>query len=134
MALKVELVEESFRKVVIHGNEFIASFYKRLFAMYPEVIPLFVNVNMARQRDKLLASLVMIVRNLREPEILIPYLKELGRHHVEYRVRPEHFPMVREALLATFEEFIGIEWTFEHRNAWAEAYDETARIMLEGYK
>ena len=134
MAIDVKLVEESFRKVLRSGDEFISSFYERLFTMYPEVMPLFVNVNMECQREKLLASLMTIINNLRKPEVLSPYLMELGRHHVEYKVGPEHFPMGREALLAAFELFLGDEWTPELRNSWAEAYDETVWMMLEGYK
>lgn len=134
MALNIEMLQESFGKVLRRRDEFIASFYERLFIMYPEVKPLFEKVNMARQRGKLLAALVTIVNNLRRPEILAPYLKELGRHHVDYHVRPEQFPMVGAALLATFEAFLGDDWTDELKDAWSKAYNETARLMLEGYK
>lgn len=134
MALKVELLQESFGKVLRRRNEFIASFYERLFTMYPEVIPLFEKVNMTRQQEKLLAALATIVNNLRRPDVLAPYLKELGRHHVDYHVRPEHFPMVGAALLATFEAFLDNDWTDELKDSWGEAYNEAARLMLEGYK
>lgn len=132
--MKIELLQESFGKVLRRRDEFIASFYERLFTMYPEVIPLFEKVNMVRQREKLLAALVTIVNNLRRPEILAPYLKELGRHHIDYHVRPEYFPMVGAALLATFEAFLGNDWTDELKDSWGEAYNEAARLMIEGYK
>lgn len=133
MRINVKLVEESFRKVLAKGDAFIELFYERLFRIYPEVRPMFISVDMARQREKLLAALITIIDNLKRPDVLAPYLRELGRHHVEYKVKPEHFPMGRESLLAAFEAILGNEWTPEHRTAWTEAYNETVRLMLEGY-
>jgi nitric oxide dioxygenase len=120
MSLKVALLEESF------------SFYNNLFTMYPAAEPLFANTNMISQREKLIKSLVLVVNNLRSPEFLADTLKGLGSRHVEYGALPEHYPLVGNALLVTFEEYLGDEWTEEVKAAWVEAYGAITEIMLEG--
>ena len=47
----------------------------------------------------------------------------------EAGVRPEHYPMVGEALLETFAEYLGDRWTPELKSAWAEAYGALAAGM-----
>ena len=120
--LQVELLEQSFSEVAPRGAEFAASFYQRLFSMYPETRVLFGNTDMKEQEIKLLNALVLVVRNLRKPDVLGPALKTLGKRHERLNVRQEHYPMVGAALLGTFEEFLGPKWTPELKLAWIEAY------------
>lgn len=130
-----KLLEESFKKVFAKGDAFIEAFYDHLFTRYPETRLVFLTTDRRVFREKLLSSLLTIIRNLKRQDILRPYLQELGRHHKEdYKVPADHFQMGREALLAAFEDVLGSEWTLEHRDAWGEAYDETVRMMLEGYR
>ena len=130
--LQVELLEQSFAAIKPEADNFVNSFYENLFTAYPEAKPLFTNTNMAEQKTKLLASLVLVVENLRTPDVLEQSLKGLGARHVKYGALPEHYPLVGNALLTTFEQYLGDKWTTEVKQAWVDAYGAISEIMLDG--
>lgn len=132
MALNVELLEQSFEKVEANASEFAASFYDNLFTDYPEAQPLFANTEMVVQQQKLMDSLVLVISNLRKPDVLASALKGLGARHIKYGTLPEHYPLVGNTLLKTFEQYLGTDWTPENKQAWAEAYTAITSLMLEG--
>ena len=130
--LKVALLESSFEKVKPQASEFADSFYNNLFTANPEAKPLFANTDMAEQKKKLLASLVLVVENLRKPDALSGALRGLGARHVQYGALPEHYPLVGSALLTTFEQYLKGDWTAEVKQAWVDAYGAITEIMLDG--
>ena len=132
MTLQVEILEQSFEKVVPKKDEFVASFYNNLFTDYPAAKPLFSSTDMGAQKMKLLDSLVFVVKNLRQPEALTKALKGLGFRHVKYGALPEHYPLVGNSLLKTFEQYLGEDWTPETKQAWVDAYGVITELMLEG--
>ncbi len=132
MSLQVELLEQSFEKVKPKKDEFVSSFYNNLFTDYPAAKPLFGGTDMAGQKMKLLGSLVLVVENLRKPEVLTDALKGLGARHVKYGALPEHYPLVGNSLLKTFEQYLGEDWTPETKQAWVDAYGVITELMLEG--
>lgn len=132
MALQVELLENSFEKIKPQAHEFIPSFYSNLFTDYPEVQPLFAGTDMEKQGAKLLKSLVLVIDNLRKPDVLSDALKGLGARHVKYGALPEHYPLVGSTLLKTFEQYLGEAWTGDVQQAWVDAYGAITTIMLEG--
>lgn len=130
--LKVQLLESSFEKVKPHAGEFAESFYGNLFADYPAAKPLFANTDVKEQSKKLLSSLVFVVENLRKPGELTGALKGLGARHVKYGALPEHYPLVGNTLLKTFEQYLASDWTADVKQAWVEAYGLITEVMLEG--
>ncbi|MEM9538153.1 MAG: globin family protein [Cyanobacteria bacterium P01_E01_bin.42] len=132
MSLQAEILEKSFENIKPQANEFVNSFYENLFSANPEAKPLFGHTDMAAQKKKLLGSLVLVVENLRKPDVLSDALKGLGARHVKYGALPEHYPLVGSALLTTFEQYLGEAWTEEVRQAWVEAYGAITELMLDG--
>ena len=132
MSLQVELLENSFEAVKPQADEFVNSFYENLFTANPEAKPLFDTTNMAEQKKKLLNSLVLVVENLRQPDVLDKALRGLGARHVKYGALPEHYPLVGSALLTTFEQYLGDKWTSNVKQAWVDAYGAISEIMLDG--
>ena len=130
--LQVELLEQSFAEIKPQADNFVNSFYENLFTANPEAKPLFANTDMAEQKKKLLASLVLVVENLRTPDVLSNTLKGLGARHVKYGALPEHYPLVGNALLTTFEQYLGDKWTPAVKQAWVDAYGAISEIMLDG--
>lgn len=59
-------------------------------------------MDMAGQRDRLVAALGHIASHVDQVDRLVGFLRELGADHRKYAVRAEHYPGVGEALLATF--------------------------------
>lgn len=132
MSLQVELLEQSFEGIKPQADAFANSFYDNLFTAYPEAKPLFISTNMPEQKKKLLSSLVLVVENLRNPELLSNALRGLGARHVKYGALAEHYPLVGNALLTTFEQYLGDKWTPGVKQAWVDAYSAISEIMLDG--
>jgi len=74
---------------------------------------------------------VFTVNNLRKPDALSDALRGLGTRHVQYGVLPQHYPMVGSSLLKAFEVSL-VAWTPDVQQAWTEAYEVVAQLMLEG--
>ena len=134
MGLNVELLESSFKLVAPQGDALVTRFYERLFEKYPAVKPLFKNASIPEQKKKLLASLVLVIQNIRRPEKLTPVLHDMGARHVGYGAKPAHYDAVGENLLAVLGEFAGEAWTPEVKQAWTDAYTAIKTIMLAGAK
>jgi hemoglobin-like flavoprotein/uncharacterized protein YjbI with pentapeptide repeats len=130
MALNVDLLEQSFERIKPSADEFVASFYENLFAAHPEVRPLFANTEMEKQQKKLLNALVLVVENLRNPEVLGAVLNSLGARHVGYGAIPDYYPAVGQALLLTFGQYLQDDWTPEHKQAWTDAYGAIVAQMV----
>ena len=132
MGLNIELLEQSFAAVAPKGDQLVDVFYRNLFTDYPEVVPLFERADMAEQKKKLLASLKLVVDNLRRPDVLGPTLERMGAKHVEYGAQEAHYPAVGATLLKSLAEVAGDLWNDDLHDAWAEAYGEISKIMLAG--
>lgn len=128
--LDAETLEKSFAEIAPRGVAFASAFYHRLFQAHPELFPLFAKTNMAAQLDKLVATLGLVVANLRRPDVLASEVRALGRRHGGYGVVPAQYPMVKAALLETLAEFHGDGWTETRRVAWGQAYDLIASLMI----
>jgi methyl-accepting chemotaxis protein len=132
MGLDVQALETSFDLIAPQGNELMDAFYARLFAAAPEVEPLFAGTDLRRQKAMLLATLVLVRKSLRDLEAIVPQLYVLGARHVAYGARPEHYPVVAEALIAAMAEAAGPAWTREYEVAWTDALGAVAGVMIEG--
>jgi nitric oxide dioxygenase len=132
MTVEGGLLESSFQAIVLHGEAFVTAFYERLFMRFPETRAFFAATDMSELRKKLQQTLALIVEHMQHPEVLDSMLRELGKRHVTYGIRPEHYPLVGTALLETFEDFLGKHWTQEHHDAWVKAYETVSSLMLKG--
>ena len=132
MGLNVALLESSFELLKPQAETLVSRFYERLFEKYPAVKPMFARTTIPEQKKKLLASLVLVMQNLRRPETLTPALKQLGARHVAYGTQPAHYGAVAETLLGVMGELAGSAWTPDVKQAWTDALNTIAQIMLEG--
>jgi methyl-accepting chemotaxis protein len=132
MNLNLKTLEESFDLVAPHGDELMDVFYTRLFAAAPAVRPLFAGTDLRRQKAMLLAALVLVRKSLRDVGAIVPKLRELGARHVAYGARPEHYPVVAEALVASMAEIAGEAWRPAYGRAWTAALAVVAGAMLDG--
>lgn len=132
MSLNVELLESSFAEIRKQETEFMTYFYTTLFADYPAVKPLFANTHMEKQARQLFKSLVLVVDNLRRPDVLSNALKGLGTRHLQYGVLPEHYPMVGGTLLKALSTYLENTWTPATEQTWSEAYAVVTQLMLSG--
>jgi hemoglobin-like flavoprotein len=133
ISLDIPLLESSFRAIAPRADEFVDAFYARLFELYPQTRDFFAATDMALQRKKLIAALVLVMENLRAPETLRPALLGLGQKHQSHNIDAAHYPMVGDALLKTFSAFLGPAWTPALENAWVDAFAMITQTMLSGY-
>ena len=133
MAIKTELLQASFALLQERKTSFTDCFYTTLFADYPMVKPLFAHTDMNEQPKKLFASLVLVINNLTKPDVLKNALKALSTRHLTYGVLPEHYPMVGSTLVKAMATTLGDRWTVDFAEAWTEAYEAIADIMLKEY-
>jgi hemoglobin-like flavoprotein len=127
------LVRESFASVADYSTSLTKLFYGRLFELAPGVRGLF-KVSLEEQSKKLLEMLATIVNALDHPEDLRPRLAELGRKHVTYGVKPEHYELVRKALLWALAQALEGEFDPETKDAWDQLLRAVATAMLEEQK
>ncbi len=132
MTVQGELLESSFQAIVLHGEAFVTAFYERLFTRFPETRAFFAATDMFELRKKLRQTLALIVEHMQHPEVLSGMLRELGKRHVTYGIRPEHYPLVGAVLLETFADFLGKHWTQAHHDAWVKEYEAVSGLMLQG--
>jgi hemoglobin-like flavoprotein len=127
-ASEIDLIQQSWNKVVPMADQVAALFYGRLFELDPQLKPLFTG-DMKSQGRKLTAMINTVVVNLGNLGALVPAVEGLGRRHVGYGVKPEHYESVGAALLWTLAQGIGDSFTPETEKAWTEAYTILADVM-----
>lgn len=125
---QVTLVQTTWEKVVPIADTAAALFYGRLFELDPALKPLFTS-DIKEQGRKLMQMITVAVRGLGNLAALVPAVQELGRRHVGYGVKKEHYDTVGAALLWTLEQGLGPAFTAEVREAWATVYGVLATTM-----
>ena len=126
---QVQLVQESFAKVVPISETAAVLFYDRLFEVAPSVKAMFPE-DMSGQRKKLMMMLAAVVNGLGNLESILPAASALAKRHVDYGAKPEHYPVVGGALLWTLEKGLGEAWTPDVADAWTAAYGTLSGYMI----
>ena len=131
-AAQIDLIKESWGKVIPIADTAAKLFYERLFATNLQIAPMFDAVALPAQRLKLVKAINMVVMSLGNFETVVPILRNLGYHHVFYGVKEWHYGQVGATLLWTLDTGLGKEWSDEAAMAWAIAYQMIADVMIEG--
>lgn len=127
------LVKISFGHIALSMDAVATTFYDRLFEVAPEVRPLF-TTDIHEQGSKLMQMLATGVVSLDRLEQFAPILKDLGRRHAAYGVKPEQYDTVGDVLLWTLETVLKEDFTPDVRAAWAELYAFLAQTTIAGSK
>ena len=128
--LQIKLVQDSFAMVAPISDDAAAIFYARLFELDPTLKQLFKS-DLKEQGRKLMTMLSTAVNGLNNLESLVETVQYLGKRHVNYGVKPEHYDTVAMALLDTLEKGLGNAWTNEVKEAWIEVYTILATTMKQ---
>ena len=127
--INVALVQETWEMVVPIADDAAQLFYNRLFELDPSLKPMFAHSDMAEQRKKLMQMITVAVRGLDRLDQLVPAVQALGKRHVGYGVKDEHYDTVGAALLWTLEQGLGAAFTDEARESWTNTYFTLANVM-----
>ncbi len=98
------LIRRTMAEVGPVADKVTSYFYALLFVRHPELRPLF-PAAMDTQRDRLLRALLTAAEHIDNTEVLVAYLKNLGRGHRKYGTRPEHYPAVGECLIGSLSRY-----------------------------
>lgn len=124
-------VASSFVRVKTKGASFAQSVYRRLFASAPDVRALF-PLDMTAQEAKLVHMIEVALESLSAPETLETMLGDLGRRHVHYGAKVEHFQALWTALLDALAEHEGPAWTDALARAWRSTLATLEEKMRRG--
>ncbi len=130
--MNIPLLRSTFDVVRQDTETFTRAFYGRLFAVYPQVSPLFKDTDFDSQRKKLAASVAAVVSLVdKQDGELDAVLDKLGVLHGEIGTLPEHYPMVAASMLATLAEVLGDGWTPEAADTWSTALTVVSQKMID---
>lgn len=130
---QIDLVQDTFKRVVPIKEQAAELFYKRLFELDPSLEAMFTG-DMRVQGQKLMSAIATVVGGLKSWEQVEPAVRQLGQRHVGYGVKPEHYETVAAALLWTLEQGLGDAFTGDVKAAWTTAYQAIAITMMDAAK
>ena len=126
----VALVQNSWVKVTPIASQAAALFYSNLFTLDPSLKPLFQG-DMEEQGKRLMDMIGTAVQKLDNVETVVPALQSLGKRHVRYGVKEEHYKTVGTPLLTTLSQGLGEHFTPQVKEAWTFVYGVMADVMIK---
>jgi len=127
---QIQLVTDSWQKVLPIKETAAELFYNRLFELDPSLKSLFTG-DMKEQGDRLMNMINIAVNALNRLEDVVPAIQAMGRRHKDYRVEPRHYDTVAQALLWTLGQGLGDAFTPEVKDAWTQVYGILAKTMID---
>lgn len=114
------------------GEMLTKHFYKRMFSRNPEVIPFFNFTHQisGMQQKTLAEAICAYAANIDNLEVLGSAIDLIAQKHSSLQIMPEHYPIVGENLLSSIHEVLGDAASDEVMNAWSEAYEFLASILI----
>lgn len=125
---QVQLIKSSFAKIYFSRDESAKIFYDQLFAIAPDMRPLFKS-SMEVQGKKLMDTLALAVTATSHLESLEYLLQDTADRHVGYGATAQHYEMVGEALLWMMQQQLGSDFTPAVKAVWADLYQTIAAAM-----
>ena len=107
-------------------------FYGRVFAHNPELKNVFNQENQqnGRQPMALASAVLAYAEHIDDPSVLGAALTRISHKHTSLAIRPEHYPVVGQHLLASIGEVLGDAATPDLIEAWGAAYEQLADLMI----
>lgn len=130
-ASTIAIVKATAPLLAQQGETLTRHFYTRMFTHNPEVKPLFNTSNQdGTQQRALAAAITAYAANIDNLEVLGSAVELITQKHASLQVKPEHYPIVGENLLAAIREVLGAVATDKIIHAWAEAYGFLADLLI----
>ncbi|MFE0178141.1 globin domain-containing protein [Streptomyces sp. NPDC059002] len=124
------LVQRTMAEIGPVADKVTSYFYALLFTRHPDLRPLF-PAAMDTQRDRLLKALLTAAEHIDHTDVLVSYLKNLGRGHRKYGTQPEHYPAVGECLIGSLSRYASAVWDDETEAAWVRTYTTISQVMID---
>ncbi len=127
----ISIIKSTVPALQENGETLTRHFYNRMFEKNPEVRAFFNPANQASggQQQALAAAICAYAANIDNLGALTGAVEVIAQKHASLRIKPEHYPIVGENLLASIKEVLGDAATDEVTDAWAAAYEVLAGIL-----
>ncbi|MDQ3249849.1 MAG: globin domain-containing protein [Chloroflexota bacterium] len=119
---QIELVQKSLARLHPVAKNINDLFYVRLHELDPKLSPIFKGF-MVAQDAHFLNVLALMASGLARPEAATAIADHLGRRHLGYGVKDQHYQAFCKALVRTLAHSLGDDFTPEVRAAWVAAFD-----------
>ncbi|RKQ32995.1 NO-inducible flavohemoprotein [Oceanobacillus halophilus] len=115
-----------------YGTVITKRFYQMMFENHPELKNIFNQTNQRKgEQPKALANTVLAAAlHIDNLEAILPVVKQIAHKHRSLNIKPEHYPIVGENLLAAIKDVLGDAATDEIISAWADAYGVIADVFI----
>ena len=117
-----DLIRSSYAAIAGLKEQAGQIFYARLFELDPSLRAMFHRAPIETQAAKLMQVFDWVVERLDRVPELKKELHELGRKHVDFGVKVDHYPLVGSALVWTLKKALGKDFDPEAEAAWIELY------------
>lgn len=126
------IIDATLPAVKEHARDITEVFYPLMFSRYPQVKAYFNQAHQEKgtQRQALANAVVAYAGNLDRLELLGDAVSLIVHKHASLNILPEQYPIVGECLLAAIKEVFGDVATDEVLQAWGEAYQQLADILI----
>lgn len=128
-----EDVVESYHRCEASGG-FFDTFYAIFFAKSPEIPPRFAKTNMEKQKQMLMASVLMVLRLGSGDPVVRKYMEEIAEIHSRrgHDIRPKLYDLWLDALCEAVQKY-DPQYTPELEAQWREAMRPGIEIMIAAY-
>eukprot|EP00388_Colpodella_angusta_P041307 GDKK01052833.1.p1 GENE.GDKK01052833.1~~GDKK01052833.1.p1 ORF type:complete len:161 (+),score=48.73 GDKK01052833.1:29-511(+) len=138
----MELVESSWAAAAPLGVDTIGRlFYQRVFEVDPSLLALFSfkdepdmfnSEKFKTHAAKVINTVGKAVASVRNLDPLVPVLHDMGKRHVAYGVKEEHYDVIFGALLHVLATGLGDKFTDEVKASWIKVADIIGTVMKAG--
>ncbi|KAK9244488.1 globin-like protein [Lipomyces tetrasporus] len=130
---QVKIVKATVPVLATRGATVTAHFYSNLLRDNPELKNIFNTTNQTNghQSRALAGAVYAYAAHIDELGALSPAVKRICHKHASLYIRPGQYEIVGKYLLGAFQEVLGNAFTPEVRDAWAAAYWQLAKIMID---
>ena len=125
----IDAVKASTPLIGANAEKITTRMYEILFSKYPETKPLFTNAQ-GDQHKKLAGAIAAFATNIDRLDALSGAVEKMATTHVATNVKPEHYPMVGDALVNAMADVLGDDFSDEYKVAWGEAYGFLGSILM----
>ena len=128
----IDIIKSTVPVLEVHGVAITTNFYQKLFTNHPELLNIFNHTNQTQGRQQAaLANMVyQAAKHIDQLEAVLPAVIQVAHKHRSLGIKPEHYPLVGQNLLAAIKDVLGDAATDEIIDAWAEAYGVIADVFI----
>jgi hemoglobin-like flavoprotein len=127
---QIDLIKNSWGKVIIYSEQAGEAFYTHLFAKAPNLVSLF-KTNIKAQDRKLIYAVTLLITKINKLDNIREEVRSLAKRHQHYGVKSEYFHIFGEAFMDMLARVLQSNWSDEMQLAWKTLYGIIAQAMVD---